>query len=122
MFNSMPVLLMYSNPYEMKNEETGEIRSGLTVEYYIFGDNGKDIKSQACTGENTSFGYRRMKSSMDISMKDKLMFVPGIYNGDFEMNVDKDGKFSLKLVDIDFIGTCNITLDAGFSEHKADKK
>lgn len=112
MFSTMPVLVMYANPYEMKNEETGEIRRGLTVEYYIFGNGGQNMKAQASSDEGGSLGYRRMKSSMDITVKDKLMFVPGIYDGGFEMNVDKDGKPSLKLVDVDFVGTCSMSVDA----------
>lgn len=110
LLNNMNVVIMFANPYRMEIEDTREIREGLTVEYYVFGENGEALKPVADAG-NGALGIRRSKCSMDASMKDKLMYVPGIYDGQFEMTVGSDGKPTLKLVDIDFIGKCQISLD-----------
>lgn len=111
MLSRMNVVIMFANPYEMKDEETKEVRTGLTVEYYIYGDKGEGLKPVA-VADNGAAGIRRSKCSMDASMRNKLMFVPGIYDGEFEMTVGSDGKPTLKLVDIDYVGKCNISVDA----------
>lgn len=111
MFDKLKVVIMFANPYEMTDETTHEVRRGLTVEYYIYGNDGDALKPAADAGSG-ALGIRRSKCSMDAAMREKLMFVPGIYDGQFEMNVGSDGKPTLKLVDIDYIGKCNISLDA----------
>ena len=121
MISNMNVLVMFSNPYELKDDETKEIRRGLSVEYYIYGKNGEGLAPVADSGSG-NLGIRRSKCTMDYEMKERLMYVPGIYDGQFEMTVGSDGKPTLKLVDINFVGKCNMVLDAGFSEPKTDKK
>ena len=76
------------------------------VEYYFFGENGEQLAPVA--DASGDLGIRRSKASLDISMKEKLMFVPGIYRGEFEMAVGSDGKPMLKLLDIDYVGKCNM--------------
>lgn len=104
------VLLMFSKPYQIQNEQTKVIENeGVSVEYYFFGKNGERLAPVA--DDSGDLGIRRSKASLDISLKEKLMFVPGIYDGQFEMGVGADGKPVLKLLDIDYIGKCNISLE-----------
>lgn len=112
LMDNMNVVIMFANPYRMEAEGTHEIREGLTVEYYVFGKNGEALKPVADAG-NGALGIRRSKCSMDSSMKEKLMYVPGVYDGQFEMTVGSDGKPTLKLIDIDFIDKCRISLESG---------
>lgn len=107
---SYNVVVMYGKPYELKDDETKEVRRGLTVEYYFFGENGEALKSVADANAGT-LGIRRSKCSLSAELQEKLVYVPGVYKGQFIMDVNADGKPSLKLTDIDFIGKCNITLE-----------
>ena len=104
------VLLMYSRPWQIENEKTKVIENeGVSVEFYFFGKNGEQLAPVA--DESGNLGIRRSKGTLDILAKDKLMFVPGIYDGLFEMAVGSDGKPVLKLLDIDFVGKCNMSLE-----------
>lgn len=109
LLNNMNVVVMFANPYRM-DDEKGEVREGLTLEYYVYGQNGEALKPVADAGSGT-LGIRRAKCSLGIEMKEKLMYVPGIYDAKFEMTVGSDGKPVLKVADIDFVGKCNIALD-----------
>ena len=104
------VMLMYSKPYSIENEKTHKVDlQGVSVEYYFFGQNGEQLAPVA--DDSGDMGIRRSKASLPYEMKEKLMFVPGIYDGDFEMAVGSDGKPVLKLIDIDFIGKVNMSLE-----------
>jgi hypothetical protein len=46
---------------------------------------------------------------MTPEMENKISYIPGIYDGKFEMAVGSDGKPVLKLVDIDFVGKAVIS-------------
>lgn len=117
--NNVDVLIMFASPYSMQDEETKTTREGLSVEYYFYGKDGEALRPVADAGEG-ALGIRRSKCSMDIDMKDKLSYVPGIYNGSFEMRVGSDGKPVLKLKEIDFVGRCNILLDTLPGDAPAD--
>lgn len=100
----MQILVMYGSPFSLTDEETGEIREGLTIEYYMFGDNGEQLQPAANASAGAALGIRRAKCSMDVSMKDKLMYVPGVYDAEFQMNVGADGKMNLKAVSLEYVG------------------
>lgn len=119
LLNDMNVVIMFANPYEMKDENTGEVRRGLTLEYYVYGQNGEALKPVVDAGSG-ALGIRRAKCSLPIDMKEKLMYVPGIYDAQFEMTVGSDGKPVLKVADIDFVGKCNILLDTSADIEKKE--
>lgn len=125
LLNNMNIVVMFANPYSLKDDSTGEIREGLSMEYYVYGQNGEALKPVVDAGSG-ALGIRRAKCSLGADMKDKLMYVPGIYDAQFEMNVGSDGKPVLKVVTIDFVGKCNILLDnsseASAQIDSADKK
>lgn len=109
--NNMNIVVMFANPYSLKDEASGEVREGLSLEYYVHGENGEALKPVVDAGSG-ALGIRRAKCSIGIDMKEKLMYVPGIYDAQFEMTVGSDGKPVLKVVAIDFVGKCSIILDS----------
>ena len=104
--NQMKVLLMYSGVLDISARDGHDAIDGVSVEYYFYGDNGEMV-SPKVSADGVS-GTRRGKSFMDSKIASKITFVPGIYNGTFEMKVGSDGKPTLKLVDVDFLAKAQI--------------
>lgn len=105
--NKFKVLLMYSSLLDIPAKDGKPAFNGLSVEYYFFGENGEMVKSNS-SADGVS-GARRGKSILDPEMYNKVSFVPGIYDGTFEMSVNSDGKPILTLVDIDYVAKASIT-------------
>ena len=93
---------MASNCYNIPAENGSPANEGMTVEYYFYGENGEPLESQFCMGAEHA-GSRRSKVSLKPEFAGKLQYVPGIYNGEFEMKIGSDGKPVLNLVDFKFI-------------------
>lgn len=55
-------------------------------------------------------GIRRGKSFLKADKVHKVSYVPGIYDGTFEMTVGSDGKPVLKLTDVDFVAPALISM------------
>lgn len=101
------VLLMYSGLIDIPARDGHDALSGVSVEYYFFGENGELLQPKI-SADGTS-GTRRGKVFMDPEMARKVSYIPGIYNGTFEMSVGSDGKPVLKMVDADFVCKASIT-------------
>ncbi len=103
------VVILYANTYDMV-VDSGERLSGCTVEYYFYGEHGEALKP-VFDADGGALGLRRSKSTLSFAMRDKLDYVPGVYEGTFSMTVNKDGKPQLVLTDVDFCGKCIITME-----------
>lgn len=103
------VVIMFASPYSMPRED-GTILEGLSVEYYFFGDHGEAIKPTFDADSGVS-GIRRSKCSLDVAQKDRISYVPGVYDADFGMKVGSDGKPILTMQSIDFVGKCIMSLE-----------
>lgn len=101
------VLLMYSGEIDIEatKERTGV--HGVSVEYYFYGNNGELVQPKI-SADGIS-GTRRGKVFMTPEIINKVSYIPGIYDGTFQMSVGSDGKPVLKLVDIDFVGKAVIS-------------
>lgn len=102
------VLIMYTGLVDIKASENHDAVEGVSVEYFFFGDNGEQLESKI-SAEDVS-GIRRGKSFLSVDKLHKVSYVPGIYDGQFEMKVGADGKPVLKLVDLDCVGKAKISL------------
>ena len=107
--NKLKVLLMFTNHVDMEGEDGRKIQ-GVSAEYYFFGENGEQLESKVSASGETG-GIRRAKVFLSPEMQQKVSYIPGIYDGTFEMAVGSDGKPTLKLVDIDFSGKAVILED-----------
>ena len=96
------IMVLFANTYEMTNEK-GQAMSGCTVHYMFWGEHGETLLPKAEYNPQKPVGQQRAKCSMDISLREKLVIAPAIYEGTFVTNVGGDGKPVLKLVDINYL-------------------
>lgn len=116
--NKFKVMIMFSSLLDIPAREGHDALSGVSVEYYFFGENG-ELVAPKISADGTS-GTRRGKVFMDSSIARKINYVPGIYDGTFEMNVGSDGKPVLKMIDIDYVGKVSIAAEDKAAD-KGDK-
>lgn len=105
--NKMKIMVFYTNYLDMPARDGRDAMSGVSVEYLFFGENGEQVESKVSV--DGTCGTRRGKSFMDPAAANKVSYVPGIYDGTFEMTVSADGKPTLKLTDIDFVSKASIS-------------
>ncbi|ERI73723.1 hypothetical protein CLOSYM_04632 [[Clostridium] symbiosum ATCC 14940] len=91
------IILLYAGQYQIVEEKTGEIKSGVTMNYYF------NVDLVAEDNTNGSKGTRPAKSSADYDLMNKVVKAPGLYDAEFSMNIGSDGKPVLKICDLDFI-------------------
>ncbi|MDD7218887.1 MAG: hypothetical protein PUI16_02680 [Clostridia bacterium] len=94
--NEMKILVTYAGLWKMDNGN-----SGLTLNYFMFGENGEQMISRVDATGGT-IGQQRAKCSLDPSMREKITFVPGIYNAKMGMKIGSDGKPVLTVEDLEF--------------------
>ena len=84
--NKMKILVTYAGVWKMDNGQ-----SGMTLNYFMYGENGEQMISRVdATGGPV--GQQRAKCSLDPSMRQKISFVPGIYDATMGMKIGSDGK------------------------------
>lgn len=92
----MDIILLYASPYTIVDEKTGEVKKGVTCNYYF------NVDLEAVDNTNGSVGTRPAKGAMDASCMAKVYKAPALYEAEFEMNVGSDGKPVLKIRDLHF--------------------
>lgn len=105
----MRILLMFAAELDIPARDGHDAICGTSVEYFFYGQNGEMVEPKV-TVDGTS-GMRRGKSFLPPEIIDKVSYIPGIYDGKFEMTVGSNGKPTLKLLDLSFVGKAKITLD-----------
>lgn len=94
--NKMKILVTYAGLWKMDNGN-----SGMTLNYFMYGENGEQMVSRVdATGG--AVGQQRAKCSLDPSMREKIIFVPGIYDATMGMKIGSDGKPVLTVEDLEF--------------------
>lgn len=92
----MRIILLFANAYQMAAED-GRVIEGVTCNYYF------NTSLEAVNNANGSVGTRPAKGNMPYETFLKVKKAPAIYDADFEMSVDKDGKPVLKIIDVDYV-------------------
>ena len=106
------ILVTYAKQYEIEGGQ-----KGTTVQYFFLDAMGNFQKID----EN---GQQNAKVSLSHEARNKMPMIPGIYDGVFEMTVGSDRKPVLKLMDVEFIGRANISVDKDspfYQQHEAMK-
>lgn len=91
-------LVIFTKPWEMVDERTGEKREGLTVEY-LMAENLNPV-----VGEDGSKGVRHCKETIGTDKALNVKDVPGWYNLEFGLKPGSKGKMEVRLQDIHFVG------------------
>lgn len=90
------IILLFANAYQMV-DDAGKRLEGVTCNYYFNTD------LSAVDNINGSVGTRPAKGNMPYETFLKVRKAPALYDAEFELSVDKDGKPILKIVDVEFI-------------------
>lgn len=93
----MQIILLYAGQYQITDESTGEVKQGVTCNYYF----NTDLRAE--DNKNGSKGTRPAKGSIDFILMKKIKSAPALYNAKFEMNIGSDGKPVLKILDLDYV-------------------
>lgn len=93
----MKIVLLYANEYSMADERTGVINEGISVNYIC-----ADSLSPHRTSKQTA-GYKPAKGSLPTAARAKITSVPGIYEAETDISINKDGNPVIKLKDVDFV-------------------
>lgn len=95
------IVLLYASRYAMPGDN-GTVNNGVSVAY-LYGDNLAPTMSA-----DGSLGQRPAKGSIPVGCWENIKQVPGIYEGYFTMSVSKDGKPTLKLIDMEYCGEVDL--------------
>lgn len=104
MFLKSKILVMFANQYDVEGTK------GMTINYYFFGDHGENLEPK--NNLSGAVGEQRSKCSLDYNDRDKISFVPGIYEASFEFSTGSDGKPVAKVKDLEFVGKAEIKMAA----------
>lgn len=95
--DKMKILVTYAGIWKSDNGS-----SGMTLNYFIYGENGEMMISRMdATGGPV--GQQRAKSNQDTSMRNKISYVPGIYEAEMGFKIGSDGKPVLTVLDLEFV-------------------
>lgn len=92
------IIILYASSYEMTDEKTGRFNSGVSLSYF------PSDSLAPLNNENGSFGKKAAKGTMPFERFGKISTCPAVYEATFEMAVGKDGKPTLNVVDVDYVG------------------
>ena len=102
--NKMKILVTFASTWKMDNGN-----SGMTLNYFMYGENGELMQARADVSGGP-VGQQRAKCSLDVKDREKVTFVPGIYDAEMSMKVGSDGKPVLTVTDLTFIGKAEIRM------------
>jgi hypothetical protein len=95
--NTMKILVTFANVWKMDSGATG-----CTINYFMFGENGELMEPRDDLSGGP-VGQQRAKCSLDVNMRQKISFVPGIYDAMMSYKIGSDGKPVLTVEDLDFV-------------------
>lgn len=91
------IILLFANPWNMVDEETGEAREGVSCYYYV----NWELSSER--NKDGSFGSQPAKSSAPYDVLDKIKSAPAVYEATFSLKTDrKTGKGVLNIVGLEY--------------------
>ncbi len=89
------VLVLYTRPYRIVDQKTGQVNEGVSM-YYI----GTD--SMASAADEYSKGYKSIKENLPADFAERFTAVPAYYKAKLTMSSNSEGKATLKMNDITY--------------------
>lgn len=109
------IILLYANQYSIRDDETRELKEGVTCNYYFNTD-------LAIVGNaDGSVGQRPAKGSIPVGCFFKIKTAPAIYEATFDMKIGGDGKPVLTITDLDFVEEVRIVSASALADKAAAK-
>lgn len=90
------IILLFANAYQMRDDD-GRAIEGVTCNYYF------NTSLEAVNNVNGSVGTRPAKGNMPYETFLKVKKAPALYDAEFELGVNKDGKPVLNIIDVDYV-------------------
>lgn len=91
------IIVLFANQYRVVDEKTGEVKTGVSCNYYF----NTDLAAE--DNVNGSKGTRPAKASLDFKLMAKILKAPAVYDAEFTFNIGSDGKPVLTIVDLNFL-------------------
>lgn len=96
------ILVTFGSAYDMVTEE-GDRLTGCSVQFFLWGDRGEGFEVMKDNSDGEAIGHKVMKGTIPYEDRAKLLAVPGIYEGDFDLTADRNLKPVLKLKTVDYV-------------------
>lgn len=93
----MKIILLYANEYSMADEKTGEVNEGISVNYLCTSDLNPYRESKQTAG------YKPAKGVIPVAERDNLIGVPGIYEAETHISIDRDGRPIIRLKGVTYV-------------------
>lgn len=100
------IILLYANQYSVRDEDTRELKEGVTCSYYF------NTELSAVGNSDGSVGMRPAKGSCPLELFFKIKKAPAIYDASFDMKVGSDGRPVLAIADLDFVEEIKIVSES----------
>lgn len=107
------IILLYANQYSVRDEDTRELKEGVTCNYYF------NTELSAVGNADGSVGMRPAKGSFPLELFFKIKKAPAIYEATFDMKIGSDGKPVLTIADLDFVEEISIVSASSAGKVKA---
>lgn len=91
--NTMKILVTFANSYDIDGTR------GMTLNYFFWGEDGEAMTSKVTPVKDPA-GVQRAKCAMPYETREKISFVPGIYEAKMGFRVGSDGKPVMTIEDI----------------------
>ncbi|MDR1617365.1 MAG: hypothetical protein LBR98_10295 [Syntrophomonadaceae bacterium] len=92
----IPGIVLSTSPYSFRNEQ-GEVTQGVTAIYMA-----TQSLSPTEANDRGAKGYNVAKVNLSYDLLDKIDQVPGLYDLDIEMRMNRQMKGEIVVVDLDF--------------------
>lgn len=94
--DKVKAIILFANTWSITDENTGNLREGMTIEYVMTGN------LEPLSNDDGSLGYRTIRETVNINNAKKIEKVPGIYDITYGYTVRK-GRPVMMVKDIDYI-------------------
>lgn len=100
--DKVKIIILFANNYDIDNGDGNHTR-GCSVHYLFYGEGGTSFLPQSESDISKPVGFMRAKCSCDVSIRQKILVAPAVYEGTFAMKIGSDGKPVLTLTDVAYV-------------------